>query len=55
MYEDLKVILKIGKIEKTMSQTVGVRQGDYIAADKSKANQVLARLFIVSILHPVRW
>ena len=28
MYQDLKVVLKIGKIEEKMSQTVGVRQGD---------------------------
>ena len=28
MYQDLKVVLKIGKIEEKMSQTVGVRQGN---------------------------
>ena len=28
MYQDLKVVLKIGKIKEKMSQTVGVRQGD---------------------------
>ena len=28
MYQDLKLLLKIGKIEEKMSQTVGVRQGD---------------------------
>ena len=27
MYQDLKVVLKIGKIEETISQTAGVRQG----------------------------
>ena len=27
MYQDLKVVLKIGKIEEIMSQTVGARQG----------------------------
>ena len=31
MYQDLKVILKIGKIKDKMSQTVGVRQGDCMA------------------------
>ena len=31
MYQDLKVDLKIGKIEEKMSQTVGVRQGDRMA------------------------
>ena len=31
MYQDLKVVLKIGKIEETTSQTVGVRQGDCMA------------------------
>ena len=31
MYHDLKVVLKIGKIEEAMSQTVGVRQGDCMA------------------------
>ena len=31
MYQDLKVVIKIGKIEETMSQTVGVRQGDCMA------------------------
>ena len=28
MYQDLKVVLKIGKTKETMGQTVGVRQGD---------------------------
>ena len=28
MYQDLKVVLKIGKTEEKMSQTVGVRQGN---------------------------
>ena len=28
MYQDLKAVIKIGKTEETMSQTVGVRQGD---------------------------
>ena len=28
MYQDLKVVLKVGKTEEKMSQTVGVRQGD---------------------------
>ena len=28
MYQDLKVVLKIGKIEEKMSQTVGVKQGN---------------------------
>ena len=28
MYQDLKVVLKIGNIEEKISQTVGVRQGD---------------------------
>ena len=28
MYKDLKIVLKIGKVEDKMSQTVGVRQGD---------------------------
>ena len=28
MYQDLKVVLKIGKTKETTSQTVGVRQGD---------------------------
>ena len=28
MYQDLKVVLKIGKTEETMIQSVGVRQGD---------------------------
>ena len=27
MYQDLKVVLNIGKTEETMSQTVGVREG----------------------------
>ena len=31
MYQDLKVVLKIGKIEQKMSQTVGVRQDDCMA------------------------
>ena len=31
MYQDLKVVIKIGKIEETMSQTVNVRQGDCTA------------------------
>ena len=31
MYQDLKVVLKIGKIEEKMSQTVGVRQVDCMA------------------------
>ena len=31
MYQDIKVVLKIGKTEETMSQTVGVRQGDCMA------------------------
>ena len=31
MYQDLKVVLKIGKTKETMSQTVGVRQGDCMA------------------------
>ena len=31
MYKDLKVVLKIGKTEETMSQTVSVRQGDCMA------------------------
>ena len=31
MYQDLKVVLKIGKTEETMSQTVSVRQGDCMA------------------------
>ena len=31
MYQDLKVVLKIGKIEEEMSQTVGVRQVDCMA------------------------
>ena len=31
MYQDLKVVLKIGKIEDKMSETVGVRQGDCMA------------------------
>ena len=31
MYQDLKVVLKIGKTKDTMSQTVGVRQGDCMA------------------------
>ena len=31
MYQDLKVVLKIGKIEETISQTVGVRQGECMA------------------------
>ena len=28
MYQDLKAVLKIGKNKETMSQNVGVRQGD---------------------------
>ena len=28
MYQDLKIVLKIGKIEEKMSQTIGVIQGD---------------------------
>ena len=28
MYQDLKIVLKIGKIEEKMCKTVGVRQGD---------------------------
>ena len=28
MYKDLKIVLKIGKVEEKMIQTVGVRQGD---------------------------
>ena len=28
MYKDLKVVLKMGKIEEKTSQKVGVRQGD---------------------------
>ena len=31
MYKDLKIVLKIGKVEEKMSQTVGVRQGDCMA------------------------
>ena len=31
MYQDLKLVLKIGKIEEIMSQTVGVRQVDCMA------------------------
>ena len=31
MYQDLKVVLKIWKTKETMSQTVGVRQGDCLA------------------------
>ena len=31
MYQDLKVVLKIGKIEEIMSHNVGVRQGDCMA------------------------
>ena len=31
MYQDLKVVPKIGKIEEKMIQTVGVRQGDCMA------------------------
>ena len=30
MYQDLKVVLKIGKTEETMCHTVGVRQGDFM-------------------------
>jgi len=32
MYQDLKVVLKIGKFKEDMSQTVGVRQGDCMAS-----------------------
>ena len=28
MYQDLKVVLKIGKVKESMSQTAGVRKGD---------------------------
>ena len=31
MYQELKVVLKIGKTKETMSQNVGVRQGDCMA------------------------
>ena len=31
MYQDLKIVLKSGKIEEKMSQAVGVRQGDCMA------------------------
>ena len=31
MYQDLKVVLKIGKIEETMIHNVGIRQGDCVA------------------------
>ena len=31
MFVDLKLVLKIGKVEESMSQTVGVRQGYCIA------------------------
>ena len=31
MYRDLKIVLKIEKIEEKTSQTVGVRQGDCMA------------------------
>ena len=31
MYKDLKIVLKIGKVEEKMSQTVVVRQGDCMA------------------------
>ena len=31
MYQDLKVVLKIEKIEEKMSQKVGVRKGDCMA------------------------
>ena len=31
MHQDLKVVIKIGKSKETMSQTVGVRQGDCMA------------------------
>ena len=30
MYQDLKIVLKIGKLEEKMGQTVGERQGDYM-------------------------
>ena len=31
MYKDLKIVMKIGKVEDKMIQTVGVRQGDCMA------------------------
>ena len=31
MYQDLKIVLKFGKIEEKMSQTVVLRQGDCMA------------------------
>ena len=31
MYKDLRIVLKIGKVEEKMSQKVGVRQGDCMA------------------------
>ena len=31
MYKQLKIVLKIGKVKVEMSQTVGVRQGDYMS------------------------
>ena len=31
MYQDLHIVLKIGKIEENMIQTVGLRQGDCMA------------------------
>ena len=31
MYQDLKVVLNIRKTKETMSQTFGVRQGDFMA------------------------
>ena len=31
MYRDLKIVLKIGKVDKNMDQKVGVRQGDCMA------------------------
>ena len=32
MYKGLKIVLKIGKVEEKISQTVGVRQGDCMAS-----------------------
>ena len=31
IYKDIKIVLKIGKVENKMGQTVGVRQGDFMA------------------------
>ena len=31
IYKDLKIVLKIGKVEEKMRQTVGVTQGDCMA------------------------